>query len=158
MQHALFSVVTSTRLDLTHEICHEVVSNLWGPAEHWIEEGLATFADEGINVDWDSWSLKERGELIDLAKLVSPEWESSQHSPDVTYSQLGAFVKYLYDTYGAARLKQVWQGGSASIPKVYGRDLAQLDRDWRDSLVRQFPERPTRHYRQAPVPPGGWVE
>ena len=42
-QHVIFFVLTPVRPDLTHELCHEIMSNLWGAAEPWIEEGLATY-------------------------------------------------------------------------------------------------------------------
>jgi hypothetical protein len=156
VQHAVFSVVTPERLHLTHELSHEIVSNLWGAAEQWIEEGLATFADEGANVYYDSWTLLESGSLIPLEKLVCPEWESTQYSPDVTYTELGGFVKFLHDAYGVDRLKQAWQRGSRGVPEIYGKPLAELEKEWHESLGRQFPEKPTRHYRSGAA--GFWVE
>ena len=158
VQHAVFSVITPDRLHLTHELCHEIVSNLWGAAEPWIEEGLATFADEGTNVYYDSWTLLESGSLIPLDKLVGADWNSSMYSADITYTELGGFVKYLHDAYGVERLKQVWQGGAASIPQVLGKPLPEIEREWRESLTRQFPARPTRHYRSGLGGVTGWIE
>ena len=148
-QHAVFSVVTPDRLHLTHELCHEIASNLWGAAEPWIEEGLATYADEGANIYFDSWRLFDSGSLLPLDKLVDPEWKSSMYSPDITYTELGGFLKFLRDRYGVAKVKQVWQGGSQAIPRVFGESLADLEKDWHAALVGQFPVRPTRHYRSA---------
>jgi hypothetical protein len=149
VQHAVFSVVTHDRLHLTHELCHEIASNLWGAAEPWIEEGLATYADEGANIYFDSWRLLDSGNLLPLDKLVDPEWKSSMYSPDVTYPELGAFLKFLRDNYGVDKVKQVWQGGSQAIPQVFGKKLSELEKDWHAALVGQFPVRPTRHYRSA---------
>lgn len=149
-QHAIFSVVTPDRLDLTHEICHEIASNLWGNAEHWIEEGFATFAQEGSNVYFNSWDLMKSNSLLPLKDLVSPEWTTTMYSPDITYTQLGGFVKFLHDKYGVDRLKQVWQGGSESIAQVYGKPLEELEVEWRAAVVGQFPAPPTRHYRLGP--------
>jgi len=150
-QHAVFSVVTPDRLHLTHELCHEIASNLWGAAEPWIEEGLAVYADEGANTYLDSWRLLDSGSLLPLDKLVDPEWKSSMYSPDVTYTELGGFLKFLRDRYGVAKVKQVWQGGSQAIPRVFGKDLSDLEKDWHAALVGQFPMRPTRHYRSAAI-------
>ncbi len=149
VQHAVFSVVTPDRLHLTHELCHEIASNLWGAAEPWIEEGLATYADEGDNTYYDSWALLKANDLLPLSRLVDPEWTSTMDSPDVTYTELGGFVKFLYDKYGVERIKAVWQAGSTSIPFVFGKSLPELEREWHDSLVAQFPKPPTRHYRSA---------
>lgn len=150
-QHAVFSVVTPTWLHLTHEICHEIASNLWGAAEPWIEEGLAVYADEGDNIYYDAWTLLNSGNLIPLEKLVNPDWLSTMYSADITYTELGGFVKFLRDRYGTDRVKQLWQAGSRSIPQVLGKPLAELDREWRESLVGQFPQPPIRHYRAGDV-------
>ncbi|MBZ5586602.1 MAG: hypothetical protein LAQ30_31330 [Acidobacteriia bacterium] len=149
VQHAVFSVVTPERLHLTHELCHEIVSNLWGAAEPWIEEGLATYADEGDNTYYDSWALLKANDLIPLERLVDPGWTSSMDSPDVTYTELGGFLKFLYDRYGMERVKAAWQGGSQSIPRVFGKPLDELEREWHASLLAQFPKPPIRHYRSA---------
>jgi len=156
VEHAVFSVVNPNRLHLTHEICHEVVSNVWGAAEPWIEEGLAVYADEGANAYYDSWELLNSRNLIPLDKLVDPEWKSSMYPADTTYPELGSFIKFLDDRYGVESIRRIWQGGSQSIPQVVGKPLAELERDWRDSLVKQFPERPTRHYRRTEA--GLWIE
>jgi hypothetical protein len=156
VQHAVFSVVNPNRLHLTHEICHEIASNLWGAAEPWVEEGLAVYADEGSNAYYDSWTLLGSRDLIPLDKLVNPDWRSSMYPADTTYPELGSFVKFLHDRYGVESIRRIWQGGSRSIPQVLGKPLADLERDWRDSLVRQFPEPPTRHYRGSEA--GIWIE
>src|SRR5260370_42325150 len=46
VQHAIFFVPTPIRPNITHELCHEILTNVWGAAEPWIEEWLATFVAE----------------------------------------------------------------------------------------------------------------
>jgi hypothetical protein len=158
-QHAVFSVVTPARLHLKHELCHEMATNLWGAAEPWIEEGLAVYADEGApyssaepdTIRYDAWTLLSNNSLIPFEKLIRADWNSTMYSPDVTYTELGGFVKFLYDRFGVDRVKQIWQRGSESIPAVTGMSLADLEREWRESLVTQFPAPPTRHYRAGDV-------
>ena len=142
-QHAVFCVVAPfSELSLKHELAHEIASNIWGPAEHWLEEGLANFA-----VDNKSSLMKRQclammlgKQWIPLKKLVSPEWESSSYSPDDTYPELGGFVEYLYETYGVDRLEKVWKSGSKNIKKVYRKNLAKLEADYRRDLLRHRPE------------------
>jgi hypothetical protein len=55
----------------------------------------------------------------------------------VIYPELGSFVKYLKKTYGMERLRQVWRGGSAAIPRVLGKSLRGLEADWETSLARR---------------------
>jgi hypothetical protein len=155
VQHAVFSVVTPRRMHLTHEICHEIASNLWGAAEPWIEEGLAVYADEPDTpgtIRYDAWTLLSARSLIPFEDLIRPDWNSTMYSPDVTYTELGGFVKFLADRFGVDRIKQIWQGGSQSISEVTGMSLGALEREWRESLVTQFPAPPTQHY--APIDVG----
>ncbi len=154
LQHAVFSVVTPGRMHLAHELCHEIASNLWGAAEPWIEEGLAVYADEPGppgTIRYDAWTLLSAGSLIRLEDLVRPDWNSTVYSPDVTYTELGGFVKFLHDRFGVDRLKKIWQGGAERLPAITGESLADLEREWRESLVTQFPAPPERHYRAGDV-------
>jgi hypothetical protein len=142
-QHAIFCVVAPfSELSLKHELTHEIATNLWGPAEHWLEEGLANFA-----VDNKSSLMKRQclgmmlnRQWIPLKKLVNSEWESSNFSPDDTYPELGGFVEYLYETYGVEKLQKVWKGGSRSIRRVYGKRLSKLESDYRSDLIKHRPE------------------
>ena len=136
-QHTIFSVVTPYRLHLTHEISHEVLTNLWGAAEHWIEEGFAVYATESLTVDQHCSHWMSSGQLVPLAKLVNADWNTATYSPDVTYPELGGFIKYLRETYGLDRIQQVWKGGSASVPEVFGKPLSRLEEDWLDALRQQ---------------------
>jgi hypothetical protein len=121
------------RPDLTHELCHEIVSNLWGAAEPWVEEGLATYAAEGgFHRENQGWL--ESGRIIPLAKLVNPDWDPSQYSPDITYGELAGFIEYLKNTYGFESIHQIWRFGSQGIPGVFGKSLAELEADWYAAL------------------------
>ena len=65
-QHAVFCVVAPfSELSLKHELTHEIATNLWGPAEHWLEEGLANFA-----VDNKSSLMKRQC----LGMMQSKQW------------------------------------------------------------------------------------
>jgi hypothetical protein len=142
-QHAVFCVVAPfSELSLKHELTHEIATNLWGPAEHWLEEGLANFA-----VDNQSSLMKRQclgmilsKQWISLKKLVNPEWESSNYSPDDTYPELGGFVEYLYQKYGGAKFQHLWKGGSKSIKSVYGKSLNKLEKEYRADLLKHRPE------------------
>ena len=142
-QHAVFCVVAPfSELSLKHELTHEIATNLWGPAEHWLEEGLANFSEDNRSslMKRQCLAMMQSKQWIPLKKLVSPEWESSSFAPDDTYPELGGFVEYLYETYGVARLQQVWKEGSKSIKKVYGKRLSRLEAGYRSDLVKNRPE------------------
>jgi hypothetical protein len=141
-QHAVFCVVAPfSELSLKHELTHEIATNLWGPAEHWLEEGLANFAVDNKSslMKRQCLGMMQSKQWIPLKKLVSPSWESSSFSPDDDYPELGGFVEYLYETYGVARLQKIWKGGSRSIRKVYGKRLSKLESEYRSDLIKHRP-------------------
>jgi hypothetical protein len=132
-QHVVFFVLSPVRPDLTHELCHEIMSNLWGAAETWIEEGVATYAAEGgFHSDVQAWLAA--GTLLPLAQLVNPDWDPSQGSQQFTYSELAGFVEYLKNTYGLSSVRQIWRFGSQGIPGVFGKSLNELETDWHEAL------------------------
>jgi hypothetical protein len=142
-QHAVFCVVAPfSELSLKHELTHEIATNLWGPAESWVEEGLANFAVDNKSslMKRQCLGMMQSKQWIPLKKLVSPEWESSSFSPDEIYPELGGFVEYLYVTYGVDRLQQIWKGGSSAIRKVYGKRLSKLETEYKSDLVKHRPE------------------
>ena len=141
-QHAVFCVVAPfSELSLKHELTHEIATNLWGPAEHWLEEGLANFAVDNKSslMKRQCLGMMQSKQWISLKKLVNSGWESSSYSPDDTYPELGGFVEYLYETYGVAKLQRIWKDGSKGIRKVYGKRISKLESDYRSDLLKHRP-------------------
>jgi len=142
-QHAVFCVVAPfSELSLKHELTHEIATNLWGPAEHWLEEGLANFAVDNKSslMKRQCLAMMQSKQWISLKKLVNSGWESSSFSPDDDYPELGGFVEYLYATYGVAKLQRIWKEGSKSIRRVYGKSLSKLQSEYRSDLLKHRPE------------------
>jgi len=113
-QHAVFCVVAPfSELSLKHELTHEIATNLWGPAEQWMEEGMANFAVDNKSslMKRQCLAMMQSRQWTPLKKLVNAEWESSSLSPDEAYPELGGFIEYLYETYGVARLQKIWKDG-----------------------------------------------
>ena len=135
-QHAIFFVPTEIRPDLAHELTHEILSNLWGPAEAWIEEGMAAHLAQGRALRSTCISLSVQRALLPLTPLVSAAWNPTVYSPELTYPQLGDFVDFLERRYGLDRVKQVWQGGAESIAAAIGKPLTILEAEWRADLDR----------------------
>jgi hypothetical protein len=141
VQHAMFYVIDGPRT-LAHEMTHEISSNLWGAAETWIEEGLAVYTTEFPILDGDVRAYNAAHRLLPLAQLVNAKWDSSMYSPDITYTELGSFVKFLDKKYGMKQIQEVWRGGCEAIPKVLGKSLAELEQEWLATLAK--PVDPTR--------------
>jgi hypothetical protein len=141
-QHAVFCVVAPfSELSLKHELTHEIATNLWGPAEHWLEEGLANFAVDNKSslMKRQCLGMMQSKQWIPLKKLANSGWESSSYSPDDTYPELGGFVEYLYETYGVAKFQRIWKEGSKGIRKVYGKRLSKLESEYRSDLLKHRP-------------------
>ena len=119
---------------LTHELNHEILTTLWGPAEPWIAEGFAAYAAGPNDVDAQVRKLIGRQKYLPLANLVDPEWNASVYPAGQIYPELGSFVRYLYQSYGMARLNQVWRGGCESLERTLGKPLAQLEQEWLAAL------------------------
>jgi hypothetical protein len=141
LQHAIFFVPTPIRPDLTHELCHEILTNTWGVAEAWIEEGFATLVAQRGIVHLKCIGLTGTKAMLPLKDLVRPEWNPSIYSPDITYVELAGFLEFLERTYGLERVRQVWQHGSRSIPGILGKSVATLEREWQAELQHEFAER-----------------
>ena len=142
-QHAVFSVVAPfSELSLNHELSHEIATNLWGPAEHWLEEGLANYVVDNRSslMKRQCLGMLQSKQWIPLKKLVNPQWESSSYSPDDTYPELGGFVEYLYETYGVEKFQNAWKNGSRSLKKVYGKKLNKLEADFKAALLKHRPD------------------
>jgi len=140
-QHAIFFVPTRIRPDLTHELTHEILTNLWGAAEAWIEEGFAALQAEPFAVHRTCLSMAVRQVLLPLPALVNATWNPAQYSPDITYVELGGFVEFLQARYGTERVKKIWQQGSASIPRVLGKPLTSVETEWRSALDQEVARR-----------------
>ena len=135
MQHATFYVINGPHT-LAHEMTHEITTNLWGAAQPWIEEGLAVYATEFPILDGDCRAYYVAHKLLPLEQLVNPNWDSSMYSADITYTELGHFVKFLAKKYSMRQIQQVWREGAASIPQAFGKPLGELEREWLETLSK----------------------
>ena len=146
LQHATFYVIDGPRT-LAHEMAHEITTNLWGAGEPWIEEGLAVYVTEFPILDGDAHAYYAAKRLLPLEQLVTANWESSMYSPDITYTELGSFVKFLDKKYGMKRIQQAWKGGAKSVAEVFGKTLADLEKEWLATLAEPAPPIKTLIYR-----------
>jgi hypothetical protein len=137
LQHAIFFVPTPIRPNLTHELCHEILTNVWGVAEAWVEEGYASLLAERRAVGLTCLSMSARHAMIPLSELVRPEWNPAIYSPDITYPELAGFLQFLTRTYGLPKVREIWRSGSESIPRITGKTVVALERDWHQELEHQ---------------------
>jgi hypothetical protein len=132
---------------LAHELFHQLQHDYYGERDHRkadviLLEGMATWGTA-------SYFLTERGEPL-YRERVREAIEAGQILPLTTsleadcrtttrnniYNQWASFVEYLATTYGRERLDAAYRSstgrpaGSADYREVYGKPLAELEREW----------------------------
>jgi hypothetical protein len=119
-----------------HELCHVLAKNLWGNADDWINEGLAVYSD-GV---WRRYQLDDLAKHLLLKSKLIPLEEILKHFdkyPElITYPEIGSFVKFLYEKYGMNAVREIWKQDASAIPRVTGRSLNDLEKDWFEVLAR----------------------
>jgi hypothetical protein len=132
-----------------HEVVH-LYSSVFGRTVSLFSEGLAVAYQ--INAPAGETSPKWSGVLLDdlartfrqqgrLPSLVAIADNAAFRAidPNVAYPVSGSFVRYLIDTYGLSRMKQLYGATQPTdsgdrvatvFATVYGRTLADAERDW----------------------------
>lgn len=122
---------------ITHELAHMVAWNTIGkPESVMLHEGLAVYT--GIDA-------MEAADFLPLESFCAAYHQTGQlprltedrpymgHIRDLDlYLTAGCFVTYLIDRYGIEDFKQLFT--SDDYPSIYGRTLAQLEREWIKTL------------------------
>jgi hypothetical protein len=75
----------------------------------------------------------ERAQLIPIAALLKSGWR--KNSALVTYPETGSFVKFLYEKHGVDAVKQTWKGGSGQIPRIFGKQIDDIEQEWRATIA-----------------------
>jgi hypothetical protein len=111
-----------------HELAHIISINLWGPGALWMEEGLATLADESLQTKDFHQQAKElwkSGEWLDIQDVqkhfnrYDGQWRR--------YVVSASLLKYIQQQYGTRALKECWQPKKILITGV--ESAAVLD-EW----------------------------
>ena len=123
-----------------HEFVHILAFDAWGPAkEWWLGEGVAVAAGRWLGTDVDAYArcLSDAGRLLPLDRII-PQLQGSQTDEalaQVTYPEVGSFVRYLIRHDGRDRIASVYAKGAAAVPATYGRSIDALEREWRAYLA-----------------------
>ncbi len=127
--------------ELTHMVVREATEGAFVNLPAWLNEGLAEYANINPGYSYD----------ILLAQAISSQklfpLRHMQAMPGIPtetllfYGQARAIVKYLIDTYGEDKLRQLFVAFNKdglpideALKKVYGFDQDGLDNAWRGSL------------------------
>jgi hypothetical protein len=118
----------------SHELCHVLAKNLWGKTDWWINEGLAVYSDDR----WHQYRLHDlakhlllKNRLISLEEVIM---HHDRYSELITYPEMGSFVKFLYEKFGMNKVREIWKKGASAIPRITGKNLDELEKEWHDVI------------------------
>lgn len=118
---------------VTHELTHLVAWNTLGrPSSALLSEGLAVYSgmthiagSAHLPPEAFCTAYDQAGQL----PRVSATLRFEGHIHDLpNYYAAGCFVRYLAETYGTEKLKALYPSGDYA--GLYGRSLAELEREW----------------------------
>ncbi|HEY0709730.1 MAG TPA: hypothetical protein VGG33_23155 [Polyangia bacterium] len=139
----------SLRHELAHVFAGAFGDPVFGIAMKWrlpvprlsggLIEGIAEAADYGdpngrATVHQEARAMIEAGLAPPLAKVVGAGF--STLSGPRAYTIAGSFTHYLLATFGADKLRAVFQSGG-DFQGIYGHSLAALESDWRAFVTQQ---------------------
>lgn len=126
------------RLMISHEANHVILfSGLGRAGTSFMNEGLASaviserYAEIGRMFLY-KWAGANRARLLRIVDLIDDsKWDSNSN---LGYNTSAAFLAFLIDRYGTAKLRQVYYAPSADFARraaeVYGQPLEALEAEW----------------------------
>lgn len=136
---AFFLVTPTASVPLRHELMHVLSFGLWGqPAqpEAWVVEGLGTLAPGrcgpfSLHQLAAAWADEDR--LVPLDTLLGYTYANTDDV--VIYAESASFLKFVYERYGPAALRQLWQQSLAPTAAHLGATPATIEAAWRTRLT-----------------------
>ncbi|MEO7175552.1 MAG: hypothetical protein ABIV51_06820 [Saprospiraceae bacterium] len=131
------------RPQFKHEIFHLIAFETWGMTNfRLLDEGGATYTDNFCFYDNPMYSINayylQQKQLFPLDSLINNFDIQAKKSDVIAYIQSAGIFKYLYEKYGAEKMKQLWTGGFEQFDVIYGFSLKQLETDWLN-LIKKVP-------------------
>ena len=140
----MFCVVAPfSELSLKHELSHEIATNLWGPAEHWLEEGLANFVVDNKSslMKRQCLGMMQSKQWIPLKKTGQPRVGIFQLLSRRRLSRVGRLRGVpIRDLWRRPPAEESGRTAARSIRKVYGKRLSKLESEYRSDLLKHRPE------------------
>jgi hypothetical protein len=124
-------------LALRHEMMHALSWRLWGvPKGHWLSEGIAVFASGhcgGYSLHTLASAINGQNRLVSF-KTLEDDFDFRSPEPSL---QSASLVKYIYDNYGVAALKSLWQKGWQDAINSTGMPASVLEEKWKDHISQK---------------------
>lgn len=132
---------------ITHEIFHLISLQSWGNCNsRLLIEGSAVYAQNECGnylenpINALCAYMKQEKRLFTFQELVSNFNEKAKRDEVGVYFQSAGIFKYLYETYGVEKMKQLWELGFNSFEAIYGKTISAFEEEW------------LSHIEEIPVP------
>ena len=127
--------------ELTHLVVHQATFSPYGQLPVWLDEGLAMHNEGELTPHLRSYLDRAISDniLISVRSLCSP-FSADPDKAYLSYAESYSLAKYLLGNYGDAKMLElltlIKQGSTydEALTSVYGFDIDELDRRWRESL------------------------
>ncbi|MBI2830364.1 MAG: hypothetical protein HYX81_04305 [Chloroflexi bacterium] len=143
--------------EMTHMLVGEATKNAVINMPSWLNEGLAEYGNVNPGTSYDA-ALAQAIAANRLPPLRSMQAQPGTSSAVILfYGQSRAVVKYLADTYGESKIKELFAAFNKrlqiddALKAVYGFDQDGLDNAWRKSLGLP-PVEPSPQVTPTPAP------
>ncbi len=119
-----------------HEIVHAITYNIADFSLDFLVEGVATyymFTKKPWKLDSIINEMKSNNKLVPLDTLI---WNFRILPEEIAYFEAASFVKFLIMKYSTDsfiiiyKLAKSWDDFIAALPKVYGKTLYELEKEW----------------------------
>lgn len=127
--------------EFAHLIIHRATANPYGDLPHWLDEGLAMWAEGDLEAEYKNAlnQAVKTNQLLSL-KTLSSNFPADNKQASLAYAESYSAVVFIRDTLGRqkiAELLKMFKAGStddAALQSALGMTTAQLDSRWRASL------------------------
>ncbi len=135
----------ATAHELCHLVIHQVTSNPYNDLPRWLDEGLAVYNEQTVDVSFSS-ALKravDSNDLVSVRSLSSP-FSANAQVATLSYAESYSVVDFLISAYGQEEMLQlldVFSKGSTydgALKEVYGFDSEGLNTLWQKHVKQQF--------------------
>jgi hypothetical protein len=149
-----------------HELVHIYAPN----GNRFVAESLAVYAHEALKGqrahpnfgrDLHEMARERTGDisLVELDKVPTPNSLGRQAEPVEAYVAGGSFVRFLIERDGLEKFRTLYAltpliprrraaGSQERWQQIYNRSLAELEKDWRDFLLKTIAAPPQSQVRQ----------
>ena len=125
--------------EATHILVHRVGDSVFQRVPLWLNEGLAEYANGNPGTQYQR-ALEFAISAGRLLPSFLRAYPGSSEATIVFYGQSRSFVRFMIDTFGAARMKRLMEtlksgkNTADAIQEVYGLTMLALDNKWRESV------------------------